>query len=567
MTDIPDIPDEEKVGRCYKNNIRLKAANVQINLTKAQLDEYLKCANDPLYFANKYIKVVNVDHGLMQFTARDYQEEMIDTFHNNRFTICKMARQSGKSTTVVAYFLWFLLFQPDQSVGILANKQSLAIDILDRLRLAYEYLPWFLQQGVLVWNKKQIMLENGSKCVSESTSSSSVRGMTFNAILLDEFAHIPGRLAEDFFESVYPTISAGEKSKIIMVSTPKGMNLFWKLWTDSENEQNSYVRVDVHWSQVPGRDERWKKETIANTSQRQFDQEQECLFLGSANTLITGHKLRQLAYMKPIRELPTPHTDDKVQVYHDPEEGRAYIATVDVSEGIGLDAAAIGVFDVTEIPYVQVAAYASKHISELLLPDVIRAVAMFYNNAMVLIENNMGRECANALEMELEYENIINVSIDKRMGQIAGGGFGRNSQNGVKMTKSVKRIGCTTLKTLIEDDKLFINDYDTIQELFNFVEQHKSFAADGDGHDDRVITLVLFAWLSVQDYFKDLVDLDVRARLLAEKNKATEEEVLEFFNATHTEERYKDPDGTIWTVAEDGMQPSRDFTHDDYGVF
>ncbi len=508
--------------RCYKNNPRLKAANVDMDITKAQFDEIIKCGNDPLYFARNYIKIVNVDLGLIQFEPRDYQEEMIGTFQNNRFTICKMARQTGKTTVTAAYILWHILFQPDQAAAILANKQSLAIEIMDRLKLAYEHLPWFLQQGVLRWNKKGITLENGSTCIAGSTSSTSIRGGTYNLIFLDEFAHIKGKLGEEFFESVYPTIASGKTTKVIIVSTPKGMNLFHKLWVDSENGENSYARIDVHWSQVPHYDVEWKKETIANTSQRQFDQEFECMFLGSANTLITGHKLRSLVYRKIIRELATPHTDDKVQIYFEPEPGHCYVATVDVSEGVGLDAASIGMFDVTEFPYQQVAIYASKHISELLLPDVIRAMAIFYNEAMVLIENNCGREVANTLEMDLEYENIINVGTHKRLGQIAGGGYGKVVQNGVKMSKSVKRIGCTTLKTLIEDDKLLIHDYETIFELQNFVESKGSFSADGDGHDDRVITLVLFAWLSIQEYFKEVSDLDVRAKMMEDRAKQVE---------------------------------------------
>lgn len=554
--------------KCYKGNPRLKASNVEMDITKHELKEILKCTNDPLYFARKYIKIVNVDLGLIPFDLREYQEEMIETFQNNRFTICKMGRQTGKTTTTTSYILWHILFHPDQAVAILANKQSLAIQIMDRLKLAYEHLPWFLQQGVMRWNKKGITLENGSTCDAGSTSSSSIRGGTYNLIFLDEFAHIKGKLGEEFFESVYPTIASGKTTKVIIVSTPKGMNLFYKLWTESVEGANTYARIDVHWSQVPHYDEEWRIETIANTSQRQFDQEFECLFLGSANTLIAGHKLRELAYRKPIRELPTPHTEETVQIYYEPEKGHCYVATVDVSEGVGLDHAAISMFDVTEIPYIQVACYSSNKISELLLPDVIRAMATFYNDAMVLIENNTGREVANTLEIDLEYENIVNVGTDKRLGQVAGGGIGKTIQNGVKMSKSVKRIGCTTLKTLVEDDKLLINDFETIMELRNFVESKGSFSADADGHDDRAITCVLFSWLSVQEYFKEVSDLDIRKRLLEERAKQAEQEVLPFFNATHDETKapYKDPDGTIWTPVGEDSDISRAF-EDDWGVF
>ena len=552
MKDIEDVDIRFKTANCYMSNPRLKGVGVSLNITKRHLEEYMKCAADPMYFTKKYIKIVSIDHGLVPFKTRPYQERMLSTFHENRFSICKMPRQSGKSTTVVAYFLWFILFHPDKTAGILANKQSLAIDIMDRLKLAYEHLPWFLQQGVISWSKKQIELENGSRCIAGTTSGSSIRGMTLNLVLLDEYAHIPNKIADDFFESVYPTISSGKDSKIIIVSTPKGLNNFYKTWTEAKEGANSYVPIEVHWSEVPGRDDAWKRETIANTSERQFLQEMECQFLGSANTLISGHKLGQLAYRKPIRELATAHTDDKLKVYYVPEPGRAYTMAVDVSEGVGRDAAAFSVFDVTEFPYVQVATYASKNISELLYPDVIRAAAVFYNEATVLIENNTGREVANTLEMDLEYGNIVSVGADKRMGQIAGGGDGKKINNGVKMTKSVKRIGCTTLKTLIEDEKLIINDFDTILELRNFVANKDSFAADGDGHDDLAMTLVLFAWLSVQEYFKEISNMDLRAKLLAEKMTQIEDEVMPMFSPHHNEEAvFQNPNDKkkdIWRV-------------------
>ena len=267
----------------YLGNPLLKKANVKIDFTPEQVKEFIKCKNDPIYFTKTYVQIVSLDEGLVPFKMWDFQEELIRKFHKSRFNIAKLPRQTGKSTTVVSYLLHYLIFNDSVNVGILANKASTARDLLARLATAYENLPKWIQQGVVVWNKGNIELENGSKILAASTSASAVRGMSFNIIFLDEFAFVPNHIADSFFASVYPTITSGKSTKVIIISTPQGMNHFYKMWQDAVNGRNDYTYHEVHWSQVPGRDAKWKEETIKNTSQRQFTQEFECEFLGSVD--------------------------------------------------------------------------------------------------------------------------------------------------------------------------------------------------------------------------------------------------------------------------------------------
>ena len=329
----------------YLGNPNLKKANVQQEWTEEQVKEYARCMQDPLYFIQTYVRIVSLDEGLIPFKMYPFQKEMVGTFHKNRFTICKLPRQSGKSTTMISYLLHYSLFNPSVNIAILANKAATARDLLGRLQLAYEHLPKWLQQGVMSWNKGSLELENGSKILASSTSASAVRGGSYNIIFLDEFAYVPSNVAEQFFSSVYPTISSGKSTKVMIVSTPHGMNMFYKLWTDAEEKRNSYIPIEVHWSEVPGRDEKWRKETIANTSEQQFQTEFECEFLGSIDTLISPHKLRTLAYKTPVQ------SNAGLDVYEQPQKDHTYFITADVSRGTKNDYSAYVVFDVTQVPY------------------------------------------------------------------------------------------------------------------------------------------------------------------------------------------------------------------------
>jgi hypothetical protein len=470
------------------------------------------------------LKIVTIDKGLVPFEMYDFQRTMVDTFHDNRFTICKLPRQSGKSTIIVSYLLHYVLFNDNVNVAILANKSSTARDLLGRLQLAYEHLPKWMQQGVLNWNKGSIELENGSRIVAASTSSSAVRGSTFNIIFLDEFAYVPNNIAEEFFSSVYPTISSGKSSKVMIVSTPHGMNMFYKMWMDATNKRNDYAPIEVHWSEVPGRDEAWKEQTIRNTSIEQFQTEFECEFLGSVDTLINASKLKTMAVVNP-RKSPMG-----LDVYEMPVKDRIYVTTVDVSRGLSSDYSAFVVIDVTQTPYKIVAKYRDNDIKPIVLPNVISKVAKIYNNAFVLVEiNDLGQQVADALQFELEYDNMMMVTQRGRSGQVLGGGFsGRGNQLGLRMTKGTKKIGTSNMKSLIEADKLIIQDFDIISELSTFISKGKSFEAETGATDDLVMCLVIFSWLANQRYFKELTNVNVRGQMFTDQQNAIEADMAPF---------------------------------------
>ncbi len=534
----------------YLGNPNLKKANTSHEFTEEQVIEFIKCKKDPVYFAKNYIKIVSLDEGLTQFIPYDFQEKLIRNFHENRFNICKMPRQTGKSTTSVSYLLHYAVFNDSTNIGILANKAATARDLLSRLQIAYENLPKWMQQGIISWNKGSLELENGSKILAASTSASAVRGMSFNILFLDEFAFVPNHIAEAFFSSVYPTITSGKSTKVIMVSTPHGMNHFYRYWHDAERGKNEYVPTDVHWSQVPGRDAEWKAQTIANTSEQQFKIEFECEFLGSVNTLINPAKLRTMVYEEPITRSAGLDIYEKAQKEHN------YIITVDVARGLGNDYSAFIVFDTTEFPYKVVAKYRNNEIKPMLFPNIILDVAKGYNNAYVLVEvNDIGDQVASILQYDLEYENILMASMRGRNGQIVGQGFsGKKTQLGVRMTSAVKKLGCSNLKTMMEDDKLISNDYEIISELTTFAQKHQSFEAEEGCNDDLAMCLVIFAWLVQQEYFKEMSDNDIRKRIYEEQKNQIEQDMAPFgFIQTGLEtESFVDDDGTRWNVDEYG---------------
>ena len=519
----------------YLGNPNLKKAHTPSRFTKKQVEEVMKCLESPKYFIEEYLKIVTIDKGLVPFEMYDFQRKMVDTFHDNRFTICKLPRQSGKSTIIVSYLLHYVLFNDNVNVAILANKSSTARDLLGRLQLAYEHLPKWMQQGVLNWNKGSLELENGSRIVAASTSSSAVRGSTFNIIFLDEFAYVPNNIAEEFFSSVYPTISSGKSSKVMIVSTPHGMNMFYKMWIDATNKNNNFVPVEVHWSEVPGRDEKWKEETIKNTSEAQFQTEFECEFLGSVDTLINASKIKTMPVIEPKRS-------GGLDVYEMPKKNHLYTMTVDVSRGLTNDYSAFCVIDCTSVPYKVVAKFRDNEIKPLLFPSIIEKVAKHYNKAFILVEiNDLGQQVADNLQFELEYDNMMMVTQRGRSGQVLGGGFsGRGNQLGLRMTKGTKKIGTSNLKSLIEADKLLITDFDIIAELSTFISKGKSFEAEAGATDDLVMCLVIFSWLANQRYFKELTNVDVRGQMFTEQQNAIEADMAPF---GFIDDGVNDPDG------------------------
>lgn len=649
-------------------NPLLKRANIKNEFSQEQLFELAKCAVDPVYFAKNYIKIVNIDDGLVPFDMWPFQEKMLRTFHENRFSICKLPRQPlenntliptpnghtkikdlkigdvvydlggnktkvinkvsykntekcyklsfkgkdfeedivcdkdhfwrvyinekpivltteqiscikekitlqrikfntlvnnwndiielksiqeveptsvscievenkdhsflcgknfiptmncGKSTTAVSFLLHYAIFNDNVSIAILANKASTAKDLLGRLQVSFENLPAWMQQGIKSWNKTSLELENGSKIITASTSASSVRGGSYNIIFLDEFAFVPNSVAVNFMNSVYPTISSGKDSKVIMVSTPNSLNHFYKMWSEAIKGENDYVPIEIQWNDVPGRDEEWRKKTISNLgSEKAFLQEFCTDFLGSSDTLISGIKLQSLVYDKPIR------SKKGLDVYEEPLVEHQYIINVDVARGVDLDYSVFTVIDITKMPYKLVAKYRDNQIKPIMFPYIIKDVGLHYNKAFVLCEtNDVGDQVATGLHYDLEYPNLLTCFIKGRQGQVLGQGFGgARVEYGVKMSANVKKIGSINLKALIEGDKLLINDYDTINELSTFVQKSNTFKAEEGKNDDLVDCLVTFSWAATNEYFKEITDDDIRKRLFKENSEGEEDD-------------------------------------------
>lgn len=509
----------------YLNNPLLKKAYVPIEYTQEQIEEVIKCSKDINYFIKTYTKIISLDKGLINFEMYPFQEDMSRTIADNRFTVIKTCRQAGKTTTSAAVILWHAIFNDSYTIAILANKLSTAREILSRVQRGYENLPKWLQQGVITWNKTNIELENGSQIIAASTASSAIRGFSINFLYLDEFAFVPRNIQDDFFTSVYPTIISGTNTKVVITSTPNGFDLFYKIWINSVEGRNEYANFSVSWWDVPGRDDEWREKTIANTSEDQFRQEFEAEFLGSANTLISPNVLRSLTFTTPI----SSHYEGSLTVYKEPEKGGVYFCVVDTSRGVGMDASAFVVIDVSSVPYEVVACYKNNIIDPLVYPDVIHNVVKNYNEAYTLVEiNDNGQQIADILHHDYEYENIIFTSVKGRAGQVIGGGFSSSVQRGVRTTKQVKRIGCSNAKTMIEKEKIKLHDFNLINELSTFIQKGSSYEADIGSHDDLIMCVVLFAWATNQPFFKDLTDTDFRKKLMEDRERLISDDVLPF---------------------------------------
>ena len=509
--------------KSYVNNPLIKASHQTQEFTEEQIQEFVKCANSPEYFIINYIKIVHLERGLVPFEMYDFQKKMVSTFHENRFTICKVGRQSGKSVTVIAYLLWFLLFNESVSVAMLANKSATSRELLSRMQLAYEHLPFWLQQGVGVWNKGSFELENGSKIISSATSSSAIRGSSFNLVFLDEFAFVDNNLAEDFFRSVYPTISSAENTKLIIVSTPYGMNHYYRMWKEAVDKRSNFVPIQVHWSEVPGRDEEWKQNTIKNTSIEQFRQEFETEFIGSDSTLIDPNVLQALRWEQPLIN------KKGLTIYEEPSTNKLYACTVDVALGKGKDYSAFLIYDITQIPYRIVAVYRDNTITPLVFPNVIHSLVKQYNNAYTLVEiDGSGAQVGDILRHDLGYENLLMTFNAGRNGIQISSGFKRSAMMGLKMTRPVKNIGCMTLKNLVEQEKIILRDVNVITEFYSFAQKGQSFEATPGTHDDLVMCCVSFSWLVAQRYFAELTDVNLRENLLNDVEEETWDSLTPF---------------------------------------
>ena len=492
----------------YLGNPNVRGADVEHPWTKAELLEYKKCLVDPKYFAKKYCKVIHLDKGLIPFNLYPYQEKMFDSFTDNRFNIVLACRQSGKSIAVVAYLLWYAIFKGEQVVGVLANKNAIAREMLARITLMLENLPFFLQPGCTILNKGSIGFSNNSRIIAAATSSSSIRGMSLNLVYLDEFAFVEN--ATEFYTSTYPVISSGKTSKIIITSTANGIgNMFHKLYEGAIQGTNEFKSIRVDWWDVPERDEKWKQMTVENTSQLQFDQEFGNSFHGTGNTLITADILLALRALEPTEY------QNNVKIWDQPREGHTYQMFVDVSRGRGQDYSTFTVIDVSENPFVQVCTYRDNMISPLLFPDMIYKYATHYNECYVVVESNdAGQVVCNGLYYDLEYENVFVESMIKA------------NAIGVTMTAKTKRIGCSNIRDIMAQHKLVIKDEETIREMSTFVAKGSSYQADHNSHDDLMMNLVMFGWFTSTTFFAESTDVDMKRMLYKEKVAQMMDEVI-----------------------------------------
>jgi hypothetical protein len=502
----------------YLGNQNLKGKNAQIEFDSNMVKEYLKCAKDPIYFSEAHIKIVHVDHGLIPIRLYDYQKDIIEEITNNRRVAVNTSRQAGKTTTAAAVILHYVLFNEYKTVALLANKGDAAREILDRIKIAYEALPKWMQQGVVEWNKGSVEFENGCKIIAAATSSSGIRGKSISFLYIDETAFVENW--ENFFASVFPTISSGDTTKILFTSTPNGLNHFYKTCEGAREGTNGYKFIEVPWYKVPGRDAAWKQETISamDFNLQKFAQEFECQFLGSSGTLIEGSKLKSLIPRTPIVD------QHNISMHDRPVEGNTYVIVADVSRGKGLDYSAFSVFDVTQMPYKQVCVYRDNMVTPVDYAEVIYRIGKSYNDASVLIEiNDIGAQVSDVLHYDFECENILYTESAGRSGKRISGGFGKNVDKGIRTTKTVKSIGCNILKLLIEQDQLIVNDFNTIQELSTFSRRGNSYEAESGTHDDMVMGLVLFSWLTDQTFFKDITDINTMMKL----RQKTENELMD----------------------------------------
>lgn len=502
----------------YLGNPNLKQIGEPIDFTQEQVVEYAKCAKDPVYFLENYAKIVSLDDGIINFKLFEYQRRIINGIQNNKQTLAKLFRQSGKSTVVAGYVAWYCLFNSNKNAMILANKMATAKEIFSRVQFIVECCPKWLQHGVKEWNKTSFLLENGSKVSCGATSASAARGHSISLLVLDEFAFLRPNLAEEFIASVFPTISSAESSKLVIVSTPKGMNHYYKLWIEAVQGTNGFCAIESHWSNHPKRTQAWADAQRAILGEVTYNQEIECSFIGSAETLVSGEKLAALPSKTPTHLLP----NNTLKQYAEPVKNHSYVMCVDTARGKGLDYSTFHVIDISTLPYQVVCTYRDNNISTLVFPEVIYRIGELYNRSFVLIEtNDLGQQVADILFYDLEYENVYMSSQDN----IKEGGDSKYSP-GLRTTKKTKAVGCDMLKNLIENDRLEVNDSDTISEFTTFIRVGTTYKAEEGKHDDLVMALVMFAYLTTQPVFKDLFDYSLREQFFAAQLQEIENQML-----------------------------------------
>jgi len=501
-----------KQKESYLGNPNVKRDGVLQQWTPDLLQEYKKCMDSPVYFVENYVKVISLDDGMVPFVLYPYQKDMFKQFQENRFNVVLACRQSGKSISACAYLLWYVLFNPEKTVAILANKGATAREMLNRITLMLENIPFFLQPGSKALNKGSLEFSNNSRIIAAATSGSSIRGMSVNLLYLDEFAFV--ERAAEFYTSTYPVISAGKDTKVIVTSTANGIgNQFHKIWEGAVQQINEFKSFRVDWWDVPGRDEKWKEQTVANTSQLQFDQEFGNTFFGTGDTLINADTLLNLRAKPPKRYME----GGLLKIYEEPVKDHDYVMTVDVSKGRGQDYSTFTLIDISVRPFAQVAVYRNNTISPLLFPNVIYKYAKPYNDAYVVVESNdQGSVVCNGLYHDLEYENM-HVESSVKANAI-----------GIEINRKTKRLGCSAIKDILETKRLTINDDSTILEISTFEAKGQSYEASDGNHDDLMMNLVLFGYFVSTQYFSDMTDINLKQMMFEQKMQEIENDVVPF---------------------------------------
>lgn len=508
--------------RGYRGSNKVKAAGTVIEWTPEIVEEWIRCREDPIYFAENYIKIINRQGNFEVIELYDYQKEIIRSVIENRATIAECARQSGKTTAMTALICWYVIFNANRSVAILANKEKTAIEILHRIRRAYEALPDWLQQGVESWGKTQIELENNSTVFAAATSNDNIRGFSIDLLFIDEAAWIENW--EDFWTSVSPTVAAKDHGRICLVSTVNGLNHFYQITQNARHKRNNYNLISVTWQSVPGRDKKWYEATLSdlNGDTERFAQEYENRYLGSSGTLIAGWKLQQLVHKPPQFQ------QDGIAIYKPAENNRAYVLVADVARGKGLDHSAFVVIDVSEMPYQLVARFYNNQTTPADFAEVISRIGKQYNEAAVMVEiNDIGEAVADMLYNDYEYENLLFTKTQGR-GKIITQSVGKSVDMGVRTTTPVKAVGCSMIKLLVEQNQLEIWDYETIFEMSTFSKKGKSYEAEENHHDDLMMCLVLFGWLTKQSYFNMLTNINTVYKLRDKEEEQMEESMMPF---------------------------------------
>lgn len=496
----------------YLGNPNVKKDGVNEQWTPDLIQEYKKCMVDPVYFVEHYCKVISLDEGIVNFKLYPYQRKMFQQFQENRFNVVLACRQSGKSISACAYLLWYALFNPEKTVAILANKGQTAGEMLSRITLMLENIPFFIQPGSKAVNKRSLEFSNNSRIIASATSGNSIRGMSVNLLYLDEFAFV--ERASEFYTSTYPVVSAGKDTKVIVTSTANGIgNQFHKIWEGAVQGINEFSSFRVDWWDVPGRDDEWKQQTIANTSQLQFDQEFGNTFFGTGDTLVNADTLLGLRAKPPVRTME----GGLLKIYEEPIKDHDYVMTVDVSKGRGQDYSTFTLIDISSRPFKQVAVYRNNTISPLLFPNIIYKFAKPYNEAYVVVESNdQGSVVCNGLYHDLEYENV-HVESSVKANAI-----------GIEINRKTKRLGCSAIKDILEEKRLTINDEQTILEISTFEAKGQSYEASEGNHDDLMMNLVLFGYFVSTQYFSDMTDINLKQMMFQQKMQEIENDVVPF---------------------------------------